>query len=415
MKLQSRTSSSNRIVGLTILVGALGYFVDIYDMILFGIVRESSLRDIGVSSEQLLSTGIHLINFQMAGLLIGGIVCGVIGDKFGRVKALFFSIFLYSIANLANAYVDTISQYAILRGLAGIGLAGELGLAVTLVSERMSNENRGYGTTFIAVVGLSGAVVGGLVGELVHWRTAYIIGGVLGLILLLTRLSIFESDQFRNMRTEHISRGNFFLIFETRQRMVKYLACILIVVPIQFIIGILVVFSPEISRELGITGPISAGKAIMFCYIGLVVGDIISGLLSQYLKSRRKILFLYLTTTSLSIAAYCSASGITPNAYYGLCGILGFGAGYVAISATIVSEQFGTDLRATATTTVPNFARGALVLITTTLKYLTERYDIVSSALMIGTFIMVCAFFAFWKLNESFAKDLNFLESTIKP
>jgi putative MFS transporter len=407
------TAVTQKSIVITVLVAALGYFVDIYDLLLFGIVRVASLRSIGVPEEKLLEVGIDLINSQMAGLLVGGIIWGIWGDKKGRLSVLFGSIFLYSIANIANAFVTTPTQYAVLRFIAGIGLAGELGAAVTLVSEMMSKEKRGIGTTVVAAVGILGAVFAAFIGDAFDWKTAYIIGGCMGLALLLLRFKMFESGMYENLKSSsHTVRGDFLSLFKNRQRFAKYMYCILIGVPIWFVIGVLITFSPELAKELGVLGPVRASTAIMVSYMGLSIGDLSSGLLSQYLKSRKKVVGIFLILTLAFILYYMNAHGVTPSHFYWICGFLGFAVGYWAVFVTIGAEQFGTNLRATVATTVPNFVRGSVLIITFGFEYFskTKGMTLLHSATIVGLITIVIAAFALWRMEETFAKDLDYLE-----
>lgn len=397
----------------TVLVGALGYFVDIYDLLLFTIVRVPSLRSLGVSEAALLNEGLGLLSIQMWGLLAGGILWGVLGDKRGRLSVLFGSILLYSVANIANAFVHSLEGYAFWRFVAGVGLAGELGAAITLVSEMLPARVRGYGTATVAGVGLLGAVAAALVGRYLPWRTAYIIGGVMGLILLATRLSMFESGMFSRTRDDAaVTRGNFFALFTQSGRFFRYLRCILIGVPIWFVVGILVAASPELGRQMGATGPVSAGDAVLATYVGLAVGDLSSGFLSQWVGSRKQVVALYLTATALLSAVYLSLSGPTPSFVYGLCMALGVAIGYWAVFVTIAAEQFGTNLRATVTTSVPNFVRGSVPLLTWSFKALQRDagLSMSASARVVGLVCVSLAALSLFKMEETFGRELDFHE-----
>ncbi len=398
---------------LTILVAALGYFVDIYDLLLFGIVRVPSLKAIGVPDDQILSVGIHLINYQMAGMLIGGIFWGVLGDKLGRVSVLFGSILLYSLANIANAFVTDPDTYGILRLLAGIGLAGELGAAITLVSEMMPKETRGLATSLVAAIGILGAVFAYFVGDMFDWKVAYIVGGVMGLLLLVLRMKTFESGMFEKIKKEKsVVKGDFFMLFTNWKRFKLYLSCIFIGVPVWFVIGILITFSPEIAKDLGVVDPIRAGISIMACYLGLSTGDLVSGLLSQLMKSRRKVVLLFIGITVVAVAAYMNSAPYSSFTFYWLCGFLGFGVGYWAIFVTIGAEQFGTNIRATVATTVPNFVRGSVVPLTLSFQALSTTYGFghANAAVIVGAVSVGIALVALKALHETFGKDLNYTE-----
>ncbi len=405
-----QTVANAKNVRLIIIVAALGYFVDIYDLILFSVIRVKSLKGLGVPDSDLLDVGTMLINSQMFGMLLGGILWGILGDKKGRISVLFGSILLYSLANMANGFVTSVPAYAIIRFIAGIGLAGELGAGITLVTETMSKENRGYGTMIVAGVGLMGAVAAAIVGEHYAWETSYIIGGVMGLLLLGLRVGLAESGMFKNVKNDGVSRGNILMLFNDGKRFKKYLSCILIGIPLWFVVGVLVTFSPEFGKELNATEPLSAGTGIMYCYIGIALGDIVAGFASQMLRSRKKVMLAFLLLTGVSIVVYLNAEGMTSQQFIWLTLFLGFSSGYWATFVTIASEQFGTNLRATVTTTVPNFVRGSLVLATLSFTALKGSLGIINSAMTVGFISLAIAIIALYQLKETFGKDLDYVE-----
>jgi MFS family permease len=401
----------------TVVIGALGYFVDIYDLVLFSIVRVPSLKSLGIPPEQLESVGIRLLNMQMSGMLLGGILWGVLGDKRGRVSVLFGSILMYSLANIANGIVgwinlsNPVEVYAWLRFIAGIGLAGELGAAITLVAETLPKDKRGLGTSLVAGIGVSGAITAGIIGEFFSWQLAYVVGGVLGLLLLVARMKMFDSGMFKQVKeSSGVSRGNLLILLNSPERFLRYLKCIMIGLPIWFVIGILVTFSREICADLGATGPVSPGLGIMFAYGGLVIGDISSGLVSQWLRSRKRAVAAFLAGTVVSVVIYLMSRNQPPAWYYGVCLLMGTGVGYWAMFVTIAAEQFGTNLRATVATTVPNFVRGAVVLITSAFAALTVDFGRIAAAAIVGGVCLSFAVIALWRLEESFHRDLDFLE-----
>lgn len=395
---------------IPVIVAALGYFVDIYDLLLFSIVRKPSLSSMGLSGEALMNDGIYLLNMQMTGLLIGGILWGILGDKKGRLSVLFGSIFLYSIANIANGFVQTIDQYAWLRLIAGIGLAGELGAGITLVVEVLPKEIRGYGTTLVASVGLLGAVLAYFIAEKLDWRTSYFIGGGLGLLLLALRVSVFESGMFEKLKSEKVSRGNVLILVNSPGRFMKYLRCILIGIPIWYAIGILISFSPELGKALGVVGEISSGKAVMISYLGLALGDLSSGFISQWLRSRKRVIMFYMMLTLTFVLMYLIYTPKTLTGFYWICFSLGLSVGYWALFVTVAAEQFGTNIRATVTTSVPNFVRGTVVPITLLFNYWKESYGLVNSALYVGLITILVGFIALYFMEETYHKDLDYLE-----
>jgi MFS family permease len=408
---QKASVNLRHILSLPVIVAALGYFVDIYDLVLFSIVRVPSLKSLGLSGQELIDNGVFLLNMQMAGMLIGGIIWGVLGDRKGRLKIMFGSIFLYSVANMANGMATSLPAYAGLRFIAGIGLAGELGAGITLVSEVLHTSIRGYGTMLVASVGVSGAILANIIASAFDWRNAFIIGGVLGLLLLIARISVAESGMFRAMQERTaVSRGNLMALFSDRRRFSRYLNSILIGVPIWFVVGVLITFSPEFAKSLGTTGPVSAGNAVMFCYLGLVFGDLSSGLLSQALKSRKKVVLLFMLLTIGAVGLYFLQGSTSPGFFYGVCLVLGFASGYWAIFVTVAAEQFGTNLRATVATTVPNFVRGMVVPITLLFQLFRQYFGLEYGALAVGALCTVAAFFALASLEETFHKDLDYYE-----
>jgi putative MFS transporter len=418
----SPSPDSRRAVNLAVLVAALGYFVDIYDLILFSVVRVPSLKSLGVTGQALLDHGVHIINMQMMGMLIGGVLWGVLGDRRGRLSVLFGSIILYSLANIANAFpdriaaatggaFDTLTVYAVVRFVAGVGLAGELGAGITLVSESMRKETRGYGTATVAAVGICGGLVAVTVSKATDWRTAYLIGGVLGLALLALRLGVMESGLFRNLRARSVSRGNFFALFASWTRARRYLSVILIGVPIWYVVGILATFALEIGQAMGMRVGPNPGNAVFAVYAGLAFGDLASGFLSQLLRTRKKVLATFLAATALAVVAYFTLGRTSLTAFYAVCVLLGVTSGYWAVFVTVASEQFGTNIRATVTTTAPNFVRGSLVLVTMAFQAGKPHLGVAGSALLIGGVALAIAALALFGLDETYGKDLDFVET----
>lgn len=399
------------ICSIPVIVAALGYFVDIYDLVLFSIVRVPSLQALGFSGTTLVDNGVFLLNMQMIGMLLGGIIWGILGDRKGRLTIMFGSIFLYSVANLMNGMVDSIGAYAALRFIAGIGLAGELGAGITLVSEILPTAIRGYGTMVVASVGVSGAILANLVAKSFEWRSAFVIGGILGFGLLLLRFGVVESGMFNSMRhQEGVTKGNFLSLFTSLDRFKRFANAILIGLPAWFVVGVLITFSPEFAKLLAVTGPVSAGNAVMYCYLGLVAGDISSGVLSQVLQSRKKAVFYFLILTIAAVSLYFTATGISPNSFYAICVFLGFAIGYWAVFVTIAAEQFGTNLRATVATSVPNFVRGMTVPITMLFLYARNSIGLELGAIVVGALTLAISLLALWNLEETFHKDLDYVE-----
>lgn len=401
------------ILSVPVIVAALGYFVDIYDLLLFSITRVPSLRSFGLDENAITSQGESIIMWQMAGLLIGGIIWGVMGDKKGRLSVLFGSIVLYSLANIANGFVETTTQFKLVRFVAGLGLAGELGAGITLVSELIPKHKRGIATSMVAGIGLTGAVVAFIMKENFNWRTCYFIGGGLGLLLLLLRISVFESGMFHEVKNMKVQRGNFLMLFTNADRFRRYILGILIGLPTWFVIGVLVTFSSEFGKQFGIKEKIDPGKAIMYAYAAISVGDILIGFVSQWFRSRKKALYLFYFITAVFMVLFFTTqwNGSASNMYW-ICAGLGFGTGFWAIFVTMGAEQFGTNLRATAATTIPNMVRGMLtVFILPLFQLLRNQTDYVTGGWLAALIIMVITVTAALFTQETFHKDLNYVES----
>ncbi len=396
-------------LNIIVIVAALGYFVDIYDLILFSIVRIPSLQGLDHVPLDMTAAGSFLISMQMTGMLVGGIVWGILGDKKGRLATLFGTILLYSLANIANGFVHTFEQYAWLRAIAGFGLAGELGIGITMVSEMMTKENRAWGTSIVSGFGICGAVLAFLISQW-GWRQSYWAGGVLGLLLLGLRIYVHETGMFEKMKKESVRRGDFFSLFTDFKRFLKYLRCILIGLPVWFVIGILITFSKEFGEALGIQGAISPGKAIMFHYTGAAIGSLLTGFISQKLRSRRKAIALAIVGVAITSAWYFTAFGASMGLFYLIMFLLGITQGYWAMFITVASEQFGTNIRSTVTTTVPNFVRGATVLMIYWWRYLAKSSSILHAAILVGTVVILLALVAVFGMAETHAKDLDYLE-----
>ena len=419
--------SKPNIFTIPLLVAALGYFVDIYDLLLFSIIRVPSLRNLGLPDAQVTTAGEHILGIQMIGLLIGGLFWGMLGDKKGRLSVLFGSILLYSLANIANGFVHTVDQYTWVRFIAGLGLAGELGAGITLVSELVSKERRGIATSFVAGIGLLGAVAAFAVkqnfvqADNSGWQVCYFIGGGLGIVLLLLRISVFESGLFQQVKQAEIKRGNFLMLISKGERLKRYLLSILIGFPSWYVIGVLVTFSKEFAAAMHVKGTIDSGKSVMFAYAALSVGDVAIGFVSQRLRSRKKALYIWYSINIIVIILFFTLPyNSTPQTIYLLCAALGFSNGYWAIFVTIGAEQFGTNLRATAATTIPNFVRGLLygiILLFTGLRTLLSQHSFnpdesyLTGAWITGIIVIIPAFLAAFSLRETFGKDLDFIES----
>ena len=405
------TSDKKNIIGI-ITVAALGYFVDVYDLILFSVVRKPSLLSLGITGDLQIDVGVMLLNWQMAGMLIGGILWGILGDKKGRISVLFGSIFLYSAANIANGFVQDVPTYALLRFIAGIGLAGELGAGITLVSETMPKETRGWGTTIVATVGLLGAVVAALIANQFEWRISYFIGGAMGLLLLILRIGVYESGMYRNIKEMDVTKGNFIKLFTDKERFYKFSKCILIGLPTWFVIGVLVTFSDKFAEALHINGTINPAQSIMYAYIGIVIGDFVSGYMSQVMRSRKKVVMIFLIMNIICIGVYLYFNHFGSAFFYFMCGALGFANGYWAVFVTNASEQFGTNYRATVTTAVPNIIRGTTVPLTLSFQYFREHLGIINGALVVAVIALSIAIVAAMRTEETFGKDLDYVEVT---
>jgi MFS family permease len=406
-------SPLRQLLKIPVIVAALGYLVDMYDLFLFNIVRVPSLKDLGLTQEELFTKGLFILDVQMAGMLLGGILWGVLGDKKGRLSVLFGSILLYSLANIANGFVSTFDQYLFLRFIAGVGLAGELGAGITLVAEILPKEIRGYGTTLVATVGVLGAILAYFVADMFSWRTSYFVGGGLGLMLLLMRISVFESGIFLHLKNKHVKRGNFLMLFSSWSRFSKYICSILVGMPIWFVSGVLIFFSPEFGHALGVAEPVVAGKAVMLAFAGQVLGDIVSGYLSQVFRSRKKGMLVFMLGSYSMMLVYLLTTTHSLTTFYIICACLGFFNGFWTLFVTIAAELFGTNLRATVATTVPNFVRASVIPISALFLVTKGAFGITNGALIVGTLVVAISLLALWRLEETFTKDLDYAEEDV--
>lgn len=395
---------------IVILIAALGYFVDVFDLVLFSVVRTQSLQDIGLSANEVLTKGVALLNAQMFGMLLGGILWGVIGDKIGRIQTLFGSIVLYSAANIANGFVHSVEQYQILRFISGIGLAGEIGGAITLVSEVLSKERRGLGTALVATAGAFGALVASYCGTLMSWRSMYILGGAMGVVLLVFRVAISESNVFESIKADRsVAKGSLWMILGNRERLVRFIALISIGTPFMFSWGFVATFSPEIAASV-IGKKISQALPISLFCVGITVGDIVCGLFSQYLKSRKQAIMIFLLAQAGCLLGMLHLNGGNETAFAAWFLPIGFFSGLWAVLITTASEQFGTNIRATVTSTVPNFVRGCTVPLGYAFLSCKETFDTVSSVHIVGGMTLILAIVGLLMIRESFGIPLNYIE-----
>ena len=404
------TVSLRPLFALPVIVAALGYFVDVYDLLLFNIVRVPSLKDLGLSDADTSLVGGRILNFQQAGLLLGGIFWGILGDKRGRLSVLFGSIVTYSLANIACGFVQDPHLYALLRFVAGLGLAGELGAGITLISEILPKHLRGYGSSLVASVGLLGAVVAYFTVALFDWRTTYFIGGGMGLGLLVLRVSVLESGMFKRVQQTGIVRGDFRALFRGRQRVLRYLRCMGLAVPTYLVIGILATFGNEFGQALGIVDPIQPGRCVMFTYVGTVAGDLVSGLLSQWLRSRRKAIGLMMGLSLLFVGVYLSGFIHSTNAFYAVCVGMGFSIGYIAMFLTVTAESSGTNLRATATTSIANNVRATTLLTIPAFQAMKLSIGVLGAATVVAIVCFAIGFWALATIEETFGKELDYTE-----
>lgn len=398
------------IFSLPVIVGALGFFVDVYDLLVFGVTRKESLKDLGLNPGEVRDIGENIISIQMLGLLVGGIIWGIMGDKKGRKSVLFGSIILYSLATIANGMVTDPTTFGILRFIAGVGLAGELGASVTLTSEILPKQKRGLAATVIACAGVMGMITAYFMNQVFDWRTCYYIGGGMGLLLLLLRVGVLESSMFDAVKSSGIKRGDFLMFFNNKDRFYRYIRSVLIGLPVWYVIGILMTFSDEFAKQLGI-GIIDPGKALMFQYVGLAFGDFSAGVLSNILRSRKKALLVFYAIVSAFIIAFFLYRG-DENGFYWICAGMGFGAGISVLYIAMSAEQFGTNIRASAAISIPNFVRGFLPLMLLLFKGLRsiQGLDYITAAWLTGVVVMILGFVAVIFTKETFAKDLDFVE-----
>lgn len=409
--MRSSGGNSNTARTLAIVVASLGYFVDVFDIWLFSSVRKASLEGLGLTPDQVKSIGESLLNWQMAGFILGALIFGVIADRRGRLAVLFGSIVTYSLANIANGFVVDVTQYAACRFLAGVGLAGELGAGIALVSELVSTAKRGWATTFVATVGVSGSIAAPLIAKAVDWRTAYFIGGGMGLLLLLMRIGVFESGMYEEVKArDDIKRGDLRLLFGSKERLRRYLAITLSGAPVWFFAGLMMTFSPEVQTSLGIPNPKPAPDIIAIAAFGLCVGDLIFGGISQFFKSRKVafwIAYVWIAAVVSSIFLWVRNADL----FFWMMFIGGLGAGYWAVFVTTSGEVFGTNLRGTVATTAPSFVRGLVIPMTLGKRAIEPMLGAIGSIATIAAITLVLAAWAVWSLPETFHRDMDYVET----
>ena len=403
-------SAKQHLLSAAVIVAALGYFVDVYDLVLFLAVKNASLIDLGVPADGILEAGAFLLNCQNGGMLVGGLLWGLLGDKIGRTKVLFGSILMYSVANICNAFVGSLDMYAVLRFVAGVGLAGELGAGVTLVAELMPQRLRGYGTTVITCVGVFGAIAAGLIGDVLSWQHCYLVGGALGLALLFLRVSVAESELFKAVHAQGSSMREVLRLMASPRRLARFFTCILIGVPIWYIVGILLAHSKDLAVALGVSEVPRTGFCIACCYAGLFVGDVLGGLLSQYLKSRKRPIAIYLSLCGVAPLWFLTREQLSLAGFYTNLFLVGCAGGYWVLVVTLAAEQFGTNVRATVTTSIPNFIRGAIVPVSAAFLALRPSQGILDSAMIVGAGVCVLSTVCLFTLEETFSRELDFLE-----
>ncbi|MGE3771013.1 MAG: MFS transporter [Bdellovibrionales bacterium] len=399
---------TNKVLNATVIVTALGYFIDLFDYYIFLITRITVLKDFGLDGAALTDTGLYLVNLQFGGLLVGGLIFGVLGDKIGRKQSLLGSILLYSLATLASGLTHDLDTFAVLRFIAGVGIAGEVGVGVTMVAETMDKNRRGLGVTVFIGVGLLGVVAAALASEVLHWRTCYIVGGLAGLALLVTRIWVMEAQMFTKL-DKGVVRGSFRLLFSSRENIRRYVLCIIMAIPVFFGVSIIATLSPELSTALGANPPASVSTTMVIAYTMMVLGEIVIGLLSQYLQSRRKVIAVFLALMLLALAIGFNSGSLTATGYYVLAAIVGFFMGYWVNFIALSAEQFGTNIRSLAANTIPNFARGSVILINTAFLALKDD-GVVYAAGVVGFICILSALFAVWKVPETFGKDLDYVD-----
>lgn len=401
---------SNRNIALAIVASALGFFVDLYDIIIVSVVRTKSLLAVGVPEAELMSKGIWLLNIQMIGMLIGGFLWGILGDKRGRLSVLFGSIVLYSLATFANGFVTSYWMYLVLRFLAGVGLAGELGAGITLVSEQMPQKWRGIGPSIIGSFGMLGAIMGAYIGGKYSWESTYIIGGAIGFALLILRLGVLESGMYEQIKKSTVARGDLSIIFKNKVKLKKYVSIFLLGFPAWYINGVIMTFTPEIAKAMKMTEIPAVSVVFTMYFLGFTFGDISCGFVSQFFKSRKKAITIYLASFGLFLALFFMFAHLSVTLYYSFFFGLGVAAGYTIVLLTLAAEQFGTNIRSTVTTSSLNLIRASLIPQTLAFTFLTPFIGITQSALIIGVFSLGISFWALTNLEETFNKSLDFVE-----
>lgn len=413
------TKHKEQSIALLILVASLGYFVDAYDLIIASVVRSSAIVELGLAQ---VGTPEHtkyaqLFEYvQSAGILLGGIIFGVYSDKKGRKKALYYSIAIYSIANILNGllsasvpFVGTV--YCILRFICGFALAAELSIGIVMISETMKAKHRGYGTMIVVSFGILGAVLAAVLFEFIgiHWQTLYLIGGIAGVLLLIFRFSVKETNPFLDLENQESERGSWVMIFKNRRLLKILFNAILLGFPIYFFISIPIKFATDYGKELGLT--IKGTIPIIVFYIAMSVSDIIANYLCQLFENRKKVLYFYLGLCTISVFLLHFYPPTTPEQYFYLFSpLMGFASGYWALLITFTNEQIGTNIRSTYTTAVPNVVRSLFIPIQLLLTVLQPTFGTSTSVFYIGVLAVILALLGLYSLKETWGKNLKFID-----
>jgi putative MFS transporter len=408
--LPTMTKLSRFNIFLVLFVASFGYFVDVYDLWVFAAVRVASLKDLGVPTAEIMPTGILLLNLQMGGMLLGGILFGVLGDRMGRTRVMFFSILTYSLATLANAFVPNVETYAVLRFLSGIGLAGELGLGATLISEILPKEKRGLGVGVLVGFGVMGPMAAGLAAQAFDWKTCYLIGGILGLALLALRVRVAESPIFQEAEKTATRQGDLRLMFESPTRLWRFLGCVALGLPTWLVFGILITFSEEILGSLSLPA-LAAPILLVYCNIAMPIGNFVTIGVSQYFKNRRWVMAGFTLFALVGVMAlFLLPRPLSPFEVKIVYMVITFAAGSWVLMAVIAAESFGTNLRATAATAVPNFARASVIPMTLGLQALKPHMPLGDAVMILMGLCFILPLIALWRLKETFGKPLNYFE-----
>jgi MFS transporter, putative metabolite:H+ symporter len=381
-----------------------GYFIDIFDLVLFSTLRISSFEELKITDPTYWT--VVFFNLQMTGILVGGIFWGKMADIKGRSWSFMGTILVFSIANIINGLTSSLTVYGICRFIAGFGLAGEMGSGIALICEKVPDEKRSLYLGFVSSLGCIGAVLSGWLGDIVYWRYLFIGSGFAGILLTLLRKNLLEPDLFRKTATLNIPRGQWKTLFQSPPDLIRFILLIFLGIPMWYIIGILWSFSTEMTSTIGLN-IFTSGQAILWGYVGVWMGDMLMPFVSQFLKSRIFTIQICLIMMLLGVIYLFQFQPHSLLSFQLTHIFLGFTIGYWAVYATLCGESFGTNIRALTSTSLPSLIRFSSIPMMIIYQYGRDENEL-NIALGMGLTVLCISMITTYFIKDTFQKDIDF-------